>query len=248
MDLGISKRTAAVAAATAGLGFASAAALAREGVRVVICGRNAERVTAAAKKIGHDCIGIVADVSTQDGGAEFVRQAMAALGHIDILVTNGGGPAAGNFATTPSDGYITGLQQSLLSVVGMCTVAVPQMQARGWGRVVAITSLAVRQPMENLILSNTARAGVTGYLKTIAREVAVDGVTVNTVQPGTHLTDRITQLYGGTPDVATLDIPAGVIGDPADFGATVAYLCGEQAKYITGTSIQIDGGSYAGLL
>lgn len=247
MDLGISKRTAAVAASTAGLGFASAAALASEGVRVVICGRDAERVAAAAKKIGNGCVGIVADVSTQDGGAEFVRQAIAALGHIDILVTNGGGPAAGNFATTPSDGYIAGLQQSLLSVVGMCTVAVPQMQSRGWGRVVAITSLAVRQPMENLILSNTARAGVTGYLKTIAREVAVDGVTVNTVQPGTHLTDRITQLYGGTPDVATLDIPAGVIGDPADFGATVAYLCGEQAKYITGTSIQIDGGSYAGL-
>ncbi len=248
MDLGISKRTAAVAAATAGLGFASAAALANEGVRVAICGRNAERVAAATKKIGHDCVGIVADVSTQDGGAEFVRQAIAALGHIDILVTNGGGPAAGNFATTPSDGYIKGLQQSLLSVVGMCTVAVPQMQLRGWGRVVAITSLAARQPMANLILSNTARAGVTGYLKTVAREVAADGVTVNTVQPGTHLTDRITQLYGATPDVATLDIPAGVIGDPADFGATVAYLCGEQAKYITGTSIQIDGGSYAGLL
>ena len=177
-----------------------------------------------------------------------MRQAIAALGHVDILVTNGGGPAAGNFATTPSDGYITGLQQSLLSVVGMCAVAVPEMQSRRWGRVVAITSLAVRQPMANLILSNTARAGVTGYLKTIAREVAADGVTVNTVQPGTHLTDRITQLYGATPDVASLGIPAGVIGDPADFGATVAYLCGEQAKYITGTSIQIDGGSYEGLL
>lgn len=248
MDLGISKRTAAVAAATAGLGFASAAALAREGVRVAICGRYADRVAAAAEKIGHGCVGIVADVSTQDGGADFVRQAIAALGHIDILVTNGGGPAAGNFATTPSDGYITGLQQSLLSVVGMCAVAVPEMQSRGWGRVVAITSLAVRQPMANLILSNTARAGVTGYLKTLAREVAAEGVTVNTVQPGTHLTDRITQLYGATPDVASLGIPAGVIGDPADFGATVAYLCGEQAKYITGTSIQIDGGSYEGLL
>lgn len=248
MDLGLLNRTAAVAAASAGLGFASADALAREGVRVAICGRDATRVADAAQRIGNGCVGIVADVSTLQGGQDFVQQAITALGHIDILVANGGGPAAGNFATTLPDGYITGLQQSLLSVVGMCTEAVPAMQSRRWGRVVAITSVAVRQPIPNLILSNTARAGVTGFLKTLAREVAASGVTINSVQPGIHATDRIKQLYGATPDALSLGIPAGFIGDPADFGSMVAFLCGESARFITGTNIQIDGGSYAGLL
>lgn len=248
MDLGKSNRTAAVAAASAGLGFASANALAREGVRVAICSRDATRVAEAAQRIGNSCIGIVADVSTLEGGQDFVRQATAVLGHIDILVANGGGPAAGNFATTPADAYITGLQQSLLSVVGMCTEVVPGMQSRQWGRIVAITSVAVRQPIPNLILSNTARAGVTGFLKTLAREVAASGVTVNSVQPGIHATDRIRQLYGTTPDATSLGIPAGVVGNPADFGTVVAFLCGESARFVTGTNIQVDGGSYAGLL
>jgi 3-oxoacyl-[acyl-carrier protein] reductase len=248
VDLGISSRTAAVAGASAGLGFASAKALAQEGVRVAICSRDATRVAEAAQRIGNSCIGIVADVSTLEGGQDFVRQATAALGHIDILVANGGGPAAGNFATTPVDAYITGLQQSLLSVVGMCTEVVSEMQSRNWGRIVAITSVAVRQPIPNLILSNTARAGVTGFLKTLAREVAPSGITVNSVQPGIHATDRIRQLYGMTPDASTLGIPAGVVGDPADFGTVVAFLCGESARFVTGTNIQVDGGSYAGLL
>lgn len=248
VDLGISNRTAAVAAASGGLGFASALALAQEGVRVAICSRDAIRVSEAAQRIGNSCIGIVADVSTLEGGQDFVRQATAALGHIDILVANGGGPPAGNFATTPADAYITGLQQSLLSVVGMCTEVVSEMQSRQWGRIVAITSVAVRQPIPNLILSNTARAGVTGFLKTLAREIAASGITVNSVQPGIHATDRIQQLYGKTPDAASLGIPAGVIGNPNDFGAMVAFLCSESAKFVTGTSIQVDGGSYAGLL
>lgn len=248
MDLGISNRTAAVAGASAGLGFASANALAREGVRVAICGRDAARVAEAASRIGESCIGIVADVSTLEGGQDFVQRATEALGHVDILVANGGGPVAGNFATTPVDAYINGLQQSLLSVVGMCTEVVPGMQARNWGRIVAITSIAVRQPIPNLILSNTARAGVTGFLKTLAREIAASGITVNTVQPGIHATDRIRQLYGATPDASSLGIPTGVVGDPADFGTVVAFLCGESARFVTGTNIQVDGGSYAGLL
>lgn len=248
MDLGISNRTAAVAAASAGLGFAAANALAREGVRVAICSRDSGRVADAARRIGNACVGIVADVSTLEGGQDFVRRASTALGHIDILIANGGGPAAGNFATTPVDSYITGLQQSLLSVVGMCTEVVPGMQSRQWGRIVAITSVAVRQPIPNLILSNTARAGVTGFLKTLAREVAPNGITVNTVQPGIHATDRIRQLYGMTPDASSLGIPTGVVGDPADFGTVVAFLCGESARFVTGTSIQVDGGSYTGLL
>jgi 3-oxoacyl-[acyl-carrier protein] reductase len=248
MDLGINGRTAAVAAATAGLGFASAKALVDAGVRVVICGRTADRVSAAVAALGGNAIGVECDVSTAGGAAMFVEMARDRLGHIDVLVANGGGPKPGNFASLTVDDYLPALQQSLLSVVAMCEAAVPAMRECKWGRVVAITSLSVRQPIANLILSNTARAGVTGFLKTLAREVAGDGVTVNSVQPGIHATDRITQLYGSTPNAQQLGIPAGEVGDPADFGRVVAFLCSESARFITGAHVPVDGGSYAGLL
>ena len=135
-----------------------------------------------------------------------------------------------------------------MSMISMTKLVVPQMQLRKWGRVVAITSIAVRQPIANLILSNTVRAGLTGFLKTVAREVAEDCITVNTVQPGTHATDRIVQLYGSSPDAKALDIPAGVIGDPKDFGNVVAFLCSESAKFISGANLQVDGGQYSGLI
>lgn len=248
MDLGLAGRTAVVSGASAGLGFATARSLATAGVRVVICGRDAKRVSDAAAKIGNSCIGIVGDVSSVAGGETFISQATAALGHIDIVVLNGGGPPAGNFASTSVDNYETAVQNGLLSMIAMTKLVVPEMQSRKWGRVVAITSISVRQPIANLILSNTMRAGLTGFLKTVAREVAVDCVTINTVQPGTHATDRITQLYGATPDAIALGIPAGVIGDPKDFGDVVAFLCSESAKFITGASLQVDGGAYSGLI
>lgn len=248
MDLGIAGKRAAVAAASGGLGFCSAQALAREGVLVAICGRDVGRIEDAAARIGHGCVPLVCDVGDFAGGRAFVAAATEALGGIDILVANGGGPPAGNFASTPTDSYSAALDLNLLSVVGMCKEAVPAMQTQGWGRVVAITSLAVRQPMANLILSNTARAGVTGFLKTVAREVAGDGVTINTVQPGLHATDRVTALYGTVPDAKALAIPTGTIGDPADFGAIVAFLCSDQAKFTTGLQYHVDGGSYAALL
>jgi 3-oxoacyl-[acyl-carrier protein] reductase len=247
MDLGISQRTAAVAAASAGLGFASAKALAEEGVRVVICSRDADRVAQAAQKIGNGCVGVVADVSTSQGALDFVRQAQEILGHIDIVVANGGGPPAGNFASTDLDLYPAALERSMLATVAMCKEVIPSMQQRGWGRVIAITSTAVRQPFANLILSSTARAGLTAFLKTVATEVAANGVTVNTVQPGTHATDRIKQLYGSMEGAAE-GIPAGVVGDPSDFGSVVAFLCSEQAKFVTGAHLQVDGGSYPGLI
>lgn len=248
MDLGISGKRAAVAAASGGLGFASALALANEGVQVAICGRDSGRITDAAQHIGHGCVPLVCDVSDAKGGAAFVAAATEALGGVDILVANGGGPPAGNFASTPIDSYSSALDLNLLSIVGMCTAVVPAMQAQQWGRIVAITSLAVRQPMANLILSNTARAGVTGFLKTLAREIAGDGITVNTVQPGLHATDRVTALYGSVPDAKALAIPAGVIGDPNDFGAIVAFLCSRQAGFTTGLQYHVDGGSYSALL
>lgn len=240
MDLGITHRKAAVAAASAGLGFASARALAEEGVLVAICGREAERINEAAAQIGYGCVPIVQDVGSAEGGAAFVRAAIEVLGGLDILVTNAGGPPAGNFATTPVEAYPEAINLNLMSVIGMCTVAIPVMQAKGWGRVAAITSVSVRQPIPNLILSNTARAGATGYLKTLAREVAADGVTVNSIQPGIHRTNRILSLQG--------DMVAGPMGEPEDFGSIVAFMCSEQARFTTGVQFHVDGGAYAALL
>jgi len=247
METGLAGRRAAVAAASQGLGFASAQALAAEGARVAICGRSKERVEAAAGRIGDGCVPLVADVSTPDGAARFVADARAALGGLDVLVTNAGGPPPGNFATTPFDLYTPALALNLLSVVAMCQEAVPGMQAQHFGRIVAITSISVRQPIPNLILSNTARAGATGFLKTLAREVAGDGITVNSVQPGTHATQRIRDVYGDLENAAT-GIPAGEVGRPEDFGAVVAFLCSDSARFITGAAIPVDGGAYAGLL
>ncbi len=248
MDLGLNGRRAAVAAASAGLGYASAAALAADGAKVAICGRDLARVEDAAASIGHGVIGLVADVGSAAGGAAFVAAATEALGGIDILVTNAGGPPPGNFTSTPVDAYEPAIDLNLLSVVGMCKAAVPAMQERQWGRVVAITSVSVRQPIAGLILSNTARAGATGFLKTLAREVARDGVTVNSVLPGIHATGRITALYGSQPDAGKLGIPAGVIGDPVDFGQVVAFLCSEPARFVTGVALTVDGGQDAALI
>lgn len=247
MDLGLTGRRAAVAAGSAGLGFGSALALANDGAEVVICGRDEARLKDAVARIGHSCRYVVCDVSDAEGGREFVELATGVLGGVDILVCNAGGPPPGTFASTPIEAYAKALDLSLLSVVGMCKAAVPSMQERGWGRVVAITSYGVRQPIPTLILSNTARTGTTGFLKTVAREVAKDGVTVNSVQPGVHLTDRITQVYGANPDASAMGIPAGVLGDPIDFGHAVAFLCSEHARFITGAHLPVDGGQYAGL-
>lgn len=247
MDLGLSGMTAAVAAASTGLGFASASALAAEGARVAICGRDRGRVDEAVSRIGSGAVGLLADVSSAAGATFFVREAAQALGSVDILVTNAGGPPAGTFASTDLDAYEPALDLNLLSVVAMCKAAVPPMQARGWGRVVAITSISVRQPIGTLILSSTARAGATAFLKTLAREVAADGVTVNSLQPGSHATDRLRALHGGDLEAAARVVPARKVGDPNDFGAVVAFLCSQRAQFITGAAIPVDGGAYAGL-
>jgi 3-oxoacyl-[acyl-carrier protein] reductase len=247
MDLGLGGRRAAVAAASKGLGFACAQALAAEGARVAICGRSKERIEAAADRIGEGAVPLVADVSTPDGARQFVVEAREALGGLDLLVTNAGGPPAGNFETTPLESYAPALALNLLSVVAMCQEAVPGMRAQRFGRIVAITSISVRQPIPNLILSNTARAGATGFLKTLAREVAGDGVTVNSVQPGSHATDRLLGLYSDRK-AASADVPTGELGRPEDFGAVVTFLCSDPARFITGAAIPVDGGAYAALL
>jgi 3-oxoacyl-[acyl-carrier protein] reductase len=246
MDLAIAGRRAAVAAGSAGLGLAVARSLAAEGVRVAICGRTAERVEAAAS--AHGLVGIVADVSTPDGAVGFVRAARAALGGVDIVVGNAGGPPGGGFDDFPDpQAYADAFALNALSTIAMCQEAVPEMRERQWGRVLAITSIAARQASPHLILSATARAGVTGFLKTLAVQVASDGVTVNSLQPGLHATDRLRALYGGDVGVAAASVPTGELGRPEDFGEVAAFLCSDQARFVTGSAILVDGGAYLGL-
>lgn len=246
MDLGISGRTALVTGASAGLGLACAQALAVEGVRVAVASRSADKLAAAVATLDGDPVMLTVDLSDPASVDALVDDATEALGHVDILIANGGGPPPGNFASTDVDAYPAALQLNLLSMVALTKAFVPPMQERGWGRVVAVTSAAVRQPMDYLILSNTARSGLTAFLKTTATEVAGDGVTVNTVQPGVHATDRLTQLYDDLDEVAR-SVPTQRIGDPGDFGRIVAFLCSESARSITGASVPVDGGAIKGL-
>ncbi len=251
MDLGITGKRAAVAAGTAGLGLGTARALVAEGVSVAVCGRDADRVRQTVaeldeRALGSDAVGVVADLSSTDEAERFVAHAADGLGGpIDILVCNAGGPPGGTFATTDMDAYRAALELNCLSTIAMCRAAVPGMQQRGWGRVVAITSVGARQPIPYLAASSTARAAVTGFLKVLSTAVAADGVTVNNLQPGLHATARMTDLYGGSPD--TRGIPAGVPGAPDDFGAVAAFLCSQQAAFVTGVGLHVDGGQYSGL-
>lgn len=236
-----------MAASSAGLGYGTAAALVAEGVQVAICGRDRAKVEAAAERLGGGAVPLVADVGTVEGATSFVDAARSALGGVDILVPNAGGPPSGGFATTGPDDHRAALELNLLSTVAMCHAAVPAMAKAGWGRIVAITSISVRQPIPGLILSNTARAGVTAFLKTLAREVAPQGITVNSLQPGTHDTDRIRSLYGDDASAAANAVPVGFMGDAGDFGQVAAFLCSEQARFITGAHVPVDGGAYGGL-
>jgi 3-oxoacyl-[acyl-carrier protein] reductase len=247
VDLGLAGRRAVVAAGTGGLGFACAAALAAEGVRVALCGRTRGRIDEAVVRIGNDAIGLTADLTDPDEAERFVRRAADALGGLDILVTNGPGPAPGNFDQRGAADFPAALDANLTAVVRMCYAAAELMRPQQWGRIVAITSIAAREPIDGLILSNTARAGLTGFLKSMATVVAPDGVTVNSVQPGLHETDRVQVVYGDGIAEETRSIPAGRLGDPADFGAIVTFLCSEQARFVTGTGVVVDGGQHRSL-
>lgn len=250
MDLGISGRRALVTGASSGLGLSTARALAANGVSVVISSRSLDRLEAAAATIapvdGAAVHVMEADVSDADAATELVTEAGRILGGVDILIANAGGPPPGNFASTDFAAYDAALRLNLLSTVALCRAAIPAMIERRWGRVVAITSSSVREPIDRLILSNTARAGVTGFLKTVAREVAPHGVTVNSLQPGLHATDRLTSLYPDLDAVASA-IPAQALGDPDDFGQVAAFMCSEHTKFVTGVALPLDGGALHGL-
>jgi len=263
MDLGIKGKIALVTAASRGLGRGCAQQLAAEKCRVAICSRDETAVKKAAQEIaghsGAEVLGFGADVSRAEDVGRLLEDVRQSLGDPEILVTNAGGPPPGTFASTVMEEYEKALNLNLMSAVNLIHGVVPAMKARGWGRIIAVTSISVKEPIANLLLSNMARAGLTGFLKTVATELAPFGITVNALLPGVHKTTRIDQLV---KDTATREnkpeeevyqkmmesIPCKTIGDPADFGAASAFLAGTRAGYITGQNLLIDGGKYGGLL
>jgi 3-oxoacyl-[acyl-carrier protein] reductase len=263
MDLGIAGKIALVTAASKGLGRGAAEALSAEGCRVAICARTAPEVERAAGEIaartGHEVVPFVADMSNAEDIDALLAGVRARLGDPDIVVGNAGGPPATTFATTRLEQFLPAIELSMMSSIRLTYGTVPRMIQKGWGRIVYITSVSVKQPIPHILLSNTARAGLTGFMKTVAREIAHTGVTLNAVLPGTHATDRVQQTARvraaseGTTFEAAMDAqrasnPMRALGDPADFGAVVAFLCSRQARFITGENVLVDGGSYAGLV
>ncbi|PRB42649.1 3-oxoacyl-ACP reductase [Arthrobacter sp. MYb23] len=265
MDLGIAGKTALVAASTGGLGLAVARALAAEGVRVAIVGRRRDRAKEIVAELqaaygsgslgarGFDALAIEADLTTPEGIESAVEQTVADLGPIDILVLNGPGPKPGAAATLSSDDIAAAFDLLVKPHHALVSHVLPGMRERRWGRILAIGSSGVTAPLPNLAVSNTGRAALAGYLKTLAAEVALDEVTVNLLLPGRIATDRVTQLdhaaakrRGTTLEDIQLEsrktIPARRYGEPAEFGAAAAFLCSAPASYITGVALRCDGG------
>lgn len=262
MDFGLGGRAAIVAAASTGLGKATAMELAAEGAKVVITARSADRLDATALEIesatGSEVIAIAGDVTDEEYVRRLVEETVNRLGRLDIVVANAGGPPAGYFADFEAEDYRKAIDLNLMSAINLCRRAVPHMRARKWGRIVAITSVAAKQPIDNLILSNTARAGVLGFMKSLSAQVAADSITVNTLCPGYHLTERLRSLAARTAEGEGSTVeeiyerwaasaPIKRIGDPREFAAVVAFLCSERASYVTGAAIQVDGGVYRAL-
>jgi 3-oxoacyl-[acyl-carrier protein] reductase len=211
-----------------------------EGARVFVCSRNARAIEATAEAIGADGWS-ASDVSKPGEPEALVNMAIDRLGGMDILVANAGGPPPGTFQSTSLEAWEASFQLTLMSAVRLVKAALPHLQRSDQGRIVFITSISIRQPIPNLVLSNSIRAGVTGLAKTLSRELAPDSITVNCLAPDGILTDRIREL-GATPSS-----PMGRFGDPAEFAAACAFLCSQQAAYITGQTLGIDGGSLLGV-
>ena len=248
MDLGIQNRVAMIAAASKGLGRAAAEALAREGCRISVCSRTAPSFGDLA---------VACDVSKAEDLQRWYDATVERFGHVDIVVTNTGGPPAAKFLALTEQQWQSGIDSTLLNVIRLCRLVIPGMQQRRWGRIVHITSFVAKQPTELLTVSSTLRAGISGLTKTLADQVARDGVTVNAVLPGHYFTDRQKQLseirskeQGITPEEylekAMQSIPVGRYGRPEELADAIAFLCSERAAFITGVSLQVDGGQYRG--
>lgn len=263
MDLGLKDKVALVAASSQGLGRAVAEELAAEGASLVLCARDSETLdqtaAAIAERSNTRVLAVPADVTVTDDIRRLVDAGIERFGRIDILVTNAGGPPAGRFEQLTHEQWEQAIRLTLLSAVELTRQVLPGMKERRWGRILNITSIAVKQPVENLLLSNSLRAGLTGFARTLANEVAADGITVNNVLPGYTRTERLDELaemmaekQGISPSEFRgkweQEIPMRRLGEPREFAAVVAFLASERASYITGTSIQVDGGWIKSLL
>jgi len=255
MDLGLKDKRVLVAAASKGLGRAIAQEFVREGARVAICSREQGTIDRVAQELGGGTLGIAADVSTELGCRTFIEKGSAALGGIDILIVNAGGPPPGRFDDLDDAAWQKAVDLTLFSAVRLTRLALPELR-KAKGSIVFSTSTSVRQPTQylNLILSNAIRGAVHGMLKTLSGDLAKDGIRVNAVQPGRIATDRLIELdtftakrEGLTPDAVReryerTVIPLGRYGDPEEFAAAVVFVASPRASYITGVSLQVDGG------
>jgi len=263
MDLGLKNRVALVVAASQGLGRAVAEELAAEGASLVLCARNpntlAETAAAIADSTGGHVLAVPADVTEIEQITRVVESGNERFGRIDILVTNAGGPPAGRFDQITREQWEQASRLTLFSAIELARQVLPGMKERGWGRILNITSIAVKQPVENLMLSNSLRAGLTGFARTLANEVAANGVTVNNILPGYTRTERLDELANMMAEKLGIsaaefrakweqEIPMRRLGEPREFAALAAFLVSERASYITGTSIQVDGGWIRSLL
>jgi len=262
MDLGIRDKVAIVAASSKGLGKAIALGLAEEGVRLTICSRGKESLGKTAEEIrsttGAEVLAIQADVSKIEDITNIVAETIKRYSTVHILVNNAGGPPFGNLLDFSNDDWQKALELNLLSTINFTKEIIPYMRKQKWGRIINIASVAVKQPIDGLILSNTARAGVIGFAKTVSNEFARDNVLVNNVCPGRILTDRIIHLAQERTkrDNKTIedvinsmeqDLPMGRIGKPEELANLVVFLASERASYVTGTTIQVDGGVVKGI-
>ncbi len=263
MDLGLQGKVALVAAASRGLGRAVAEELAAEGTMLVLCARGADELHATGAAIeaatGVPVLAVPADLADPGAAAHVAAAALARFGRVDVLVTNAGGPPAGTFEHLTPAMWEAATRLLLGSAVELTRAVLPGMKNRGWGRILNITSIAAKQPVDNLLLSNSLRAAVTGMARTLANEVAPFGVTVNNILPGYTRTARVETLArtvaaaeGIEPAEAQArweaEIPMRRLGEPREFAALAAFLCSERASYITGSSIAVDGGWIKGLL
>lgn len=245
MDLGIEGRVALVMGASKGIGQGIAGALAREGARVAVASRSRERIEAAAAEIGEGAMAFVADAGDLERMAELPGEVAAALGPVEILVINTGGPPTGGALDNDLDEWEDAYRSLVLGPRVLVEAALPSMRERRWGRIVNVGSSSTREPLPGLALSNSHRMAAVGFLKTLAREVAGEGITVNNVATGKFATDRLASNEGSlekAEEKAKSQVPAGRLGHPDEFGDLVAFLCSERAAYVTGTVMPIDGG------